>query len=62
MLLTGTSTGLDSAAAAGSWRLRNGPCPHFLPGRLGLGLRLPLEKGLAERDLLRKSLLSFSTS
>src|ERR1017187_2881494 len=62
MLVTGTSTGSASAVAGGASRRWKGPCPGFRPGRLQWALRLPLENGVADRALLRRSFSSFFTS
>src|SRR5450759_2035519 len=62
MFVTGTSTGSAPAAAGGASRRWKGPCPGFRPGRLGWALRLPLENGVADRALLRRSFPSFFTS
>src|ERR1043166_2334160 len=62
MLVIGTSTGSAVAAAGGASRRLKGPCPRFRPERLGWVLRLPLENGVADRDLLRKSFSSLFTS
>src|SRR5450759_3749058 len=62
MFVTGTSTGSAPATAGGASRRWKGPCPGFRPGRLGWALRLPLENGVADRALLRRSFPSFFTS
>src|ERR1039457_2193002 len=62
MLVTGTSTGSASAVAGGASRRWKGPCPGFRPGRLQWALRLPLENGVADRALCRRSFSSFFTS
>jgi len=61
MLVTGTSTGSAPVAAGGASRRWKDPCPGFRPGRLGWALRLPLENGVADRALLRRSFCSSFT-